>query len=334
MVDGEIDRVSCGLSSEQHEKDEQHRQPGTLKPDQSDAHGQRSRGLVTMSPCHLPRRAVLPGELVQTNPDEIGDHAKAVADHPYLGVVGMTPSHGDLTDAQPAPRSQEENLRIEAKAVDGLFLEERTRPIPVEQLEPALRVVKLQPQTDAHQAIEQNATGLAKSGLVSLNLTSIDRARPDDDISRIPLRDVVQLEKLVDRSREIRIGEENICPGRPQHAGPDAVSFAAAFIVVDEPDAVGFETPDDRARPIGRAVVHDQDLEGKRRSSEELTQLAERVGDSARFVESRDDDRDSRRKRVARAHHGRRSRVSGVRRLCRRGGPGIWTRPFRPELRT
>ena len=74
------------------------------------------------------------------------------------------------------PRSQEENLRIEAKAVDGLFLEERPRPIPVEQLEPALRVVKLQPQTDAHQAIEQNATGLAKSGLVSLNITSIESA--------------------------------------------------------------------------------------------------------------------------------------------------------------
>ena len=154
MVDGEIDGASRGLSSEQHEKDEQHRQPGTLKPDQSDAHGQRRRGLVMMSPCHLPRRAVLPGELVQTNPDEIGDHAKAIADHPYLGIVGVTPSNGHLTDAQPAPRGQEENLRIEAKAVDGLFLEDRTRPIPVEQLEPALRVVKLQPETDAHQAIE------------------------------------------------------------------------------------------------------------------------------------------------------------------------------------
>jgi hypothetical protein len=129
-----------------------------------------------MSPYRLPSRAVLPGELVQADPDEIGNHANPVADHPYLGVVGVTPSNGHLADAQPAPRSQEENLRIEAKAVDDLFLEERTRPIPVEQLEPALRVVKLQPQTDTHQAIEDNATGLAKSGLVSLNTTSIEGA--------------------------------------------------------------------------------------------------------------------------------------------------------------
>ena len=114
----------------------------------------------------------------------------------------MTPSHGDLTDPQPAPLGQEQNLRIEAKAVDGLCLEEPTRPIPAKQLEPALRVVKLQPETDAHQTVEQNSTGLAKSGLVPLNITSIEGARPDDDIGNIPLCDVVELEQFVDRSRE------------------------------------------------------------------------------------------------------------------------------------
>ena len=79
------------------------------------------------------------------------------------------------------------------------------------------------------------------------------------------------LSKLVNGSREIRVGEENVRPGRLQHAGPDAVSLAAVLSVVDEPDALAFETPDDLGRSIGRAVVDDQDLERKRRSSQELT---------------------------------------------------------------
>jgi hypothetical protein len=90
--------------------------------------------------------------------------------------------------------------------------------------------------------------------------------------------------------------------------------------MVDEPDALVFETPDDPASSIGRAVVDDQDLEGKRGCSQELTQLTERVGDSARFIEGRDDDRDFRPRRVARADTGRLD--------------GICTCSFRAGLRT
>ena len=54
--------------------------------------------------------------------------------------------------------------------------------------------------------------------------------------------------------------------------------------MMDESDALAFETPHDLGRAIGRAVVDDQDLERERRFSKELTHFAERVGDSARFI--------------------------------------------------
>ncbi len=141
----------------------------------------------------------LPARSFRRIRNEIPNHAKAIANHPHLGIVGVTPSNGHFTNTQAASRGEEENLRIEAKAVDGLFLEDRTRPSPMKQLEPTLRIVKLQPHTDAHHAVEHDSTDLAKPGLMPFDRASIDGARPNHDISPIPLRNVVQLLKLVDR---------------------------------------------------------------------------------------------------------------------------------------
>src|SRR5207344_3575293 len=144
-----------------------------------------------------------------------------------------------------------------------------------------------------------------KPGLMPPNPASIDGARPDHDVGRIALCDVVQPLKLVNGSREIRVREENVGPGRVQHARPDAVSLAPVLSMMDEPYALRFETPDDLGSSVGRAVVDHQDLERKSRSSQDFTHFTQRVRDSPRFIECRDDDRDARRKGLAGAHPGR-----------------------------
>ena len=145
---------------------------------------------------------------------------------------------GTSTIAVAALEGDEEDLRVEAPALDGLELEDGLRGGAGEGLEAALRIGKVQPHDDAGDGVEAAAEELAVERLAMGLAAAFKPARADGDVrargdgGKEPLG-------LLDGRRQVGVGEHDHFAERLQHAGAHAVALAAVAGIFDQADLGG-----------------------------------------------------------------------------------------------
>src|SRR5262245_50204709 len=93
----------------------------------------------------------------------------------------MAPANRYFTNLQSTSSGKEQDFRIEPESESGLLLKYVARPLQIEQLEAALRVLDVQSQQQANRPIKENSTDLTKSRLMLLDETAVHGPRTDHD---------------------------------------------------------------------------------------------------------------------------------------------------------
>ncbi|MGH9580934.1 MAG: hypothetical protein ACRD2R_08070, partial [Terriglobales bacterium] len=94
----------------------------------------------------------------------------------------MGPADGDFDGREAMAPGQEEQLGIEAEALDALLLEDNSASLPAEGLEAALGIHEGQAEREAHQPVENDAGKFAEGGLVDRDEAAVEGARADGNV--------------------------------------------------------------------------------------------------------------------------------------------------------
>ena len=141
---------------------------------------------------------------------------------------------GTSTIAVAALEGDEQNLRVEAPALDGLELEDGLRGGAGKGLEAALGIGKAQPHDHAGDGVEAAAEKLPVKRLAMGLAAFFQPSGADGDIraggdgGKEPLR-------LLDGRRQVGVGEHDHFAPRLQHSGAHAIALAAVAGVLHQP---------------------------------------------------------------------------------------------------
>src|SRR6202161_360337 len=105
-----------------------------------------------MNPLHMLIIAAKQG--VRADDGDVLKHPHSVFEIADAAALIMAPGYGNFDDAIASLEGDEENLRIESPALDGLQLENRLRGGAGKRLEAALRVSERQSHHGARDRVE------------------------------------------------------------------------------------------------------------------------------------------------------------------------------------
>jgi len=198
-------------------------------------------------------------ESVPTDDGDVLKHAQSVFEIADAGALVVSPTDGDFVDAVTALASDEENLGIEAPALDGLELEDGLRGGAGEGFEAALRVSVRQAHDGAGDGVETSAEELTVERLANGLARALEPAGTDGDVgSRGDGGD--EAVGFLDGRGEIGVSEHDHFSKGVENAVADAVTLSMIAGILEHADFRVFcdESVYDGGGFIARAVVdHD-----------------------------------------------------------------------------
>ena len=205
-------------------------------------------------------------------------------------AASWRPAHRNFRSAQAVALGEEQNFGVEAKAFDALLLENPPRTLADENLEPALRVMKLQTGESAHKTIKDHPGEFAHARLAAEDERAVERARTDGGVIPDLNRDQKFFEFLDGRG-EVGIGEQRKAAAGFEHAMAYAVPFSAIVAIRDQAEQRHGARPflDDARSPIRGAIIHHQHFDSVERKwrprvGKIIADTAERAGQARLFV--------------------------------------------------
>jgi len=103
---------------------------------------------------------------VPADAGKIAEHHQTIAEHVNFCRRIVPPSNGNFRSSQAVTFREEKYFRIESEAFDALLLEDDSRRLPHERLEPALCIGEWQAGGDPHKTVEDHAGKFSQPLLV------------------------------------------------------------------------------------------------------------------------------------------------------------------------
>ena len=193
-------------------------------------------------------------------PSDDGDvlqHSGSISQVADAGALVVSPAYGDFDDAVTALASDEENLWVEAPALDGLELEDGLRGGAGEGFEAALRVGIGQTHDGAGDGIEAAAEELAVERLANGLARALEPAGADGDVSSGGDGGDETVRFLNGRG-EVGVSEHDPFSERVKNAVADAITLSMIARILKHADlrVFGGEGIYDGGRFIARAIVN------------------------------------------------------------------------------
>jgi len=235
--------------------------------------------------------AVFSAEGVPADDGDLFQHFHAVFEVAHSGTRVVAPAYGDFHHFEAGLESDEEDLGIEAPALDGLELEDGLGGVAGEGFEAALGVGKVESHDSAGDGIEAAAKELAIERLAVSLAAFFKPARADGYIRSLGDGGKQAL-GLVHGSGQVGVGKHDHFAKRLKEAGANAVAFSAVAGVIEDADFRGGagKVEDHLAGGVGGAVVDDDDLGIPLVAANAADNVLKRRRDAGAFIEGRDDD--------------------------------------------
>ncbi len=180
-----------------------------------------------------------------------------------------------------------EDLDVEAPSEDGLAAEQVVGDRPAKRLEAALRVVDLEAQRVAHEAVPEAGDEPAQTRVTAPKI-------PDaDDHVDVLVHELRHRLQVMERSGEVGVHEHPVSAPCLLHAEADISPLALRLARVDDPEHVERSRlrPRERRRVVVATSHHDEHLHGPEVVRVQVVrQRLEGDDDPAGFVVRRDDD--------------------------------------------
>ena len=184
------------------------------------------------------------------------EHLQAVLEVADAAALVVAPGYGDFHDGVLQLARDEEDLGVEAPALDGLEAEDCLGGVALEGLEAALRVLEGKADDFAGDPVETAAEEAAVDGLVDGLLLLVEPAGADGYVGAV-VDGFDEALGFFDGGGEVGVGEHDDVACGLEEAVADGVAFAAVAGVLDEMQA-GVRGPpalDDGGCAVGGAVV-------------------------------------------------------------------------------
>ena len=160
----------------------------------------------------------------------------------HAAALVVAPGDGDFADDVFEFAGDEEDLGIEAPALDRLEAEDDLRCLAFEGLETALRVFVRQAHDGAGDPVETAAEELAIERLVNCLAGAVHPARTDGNVGAVA-DGVEEALGFFHRGGEIGVGEHDDIAGGLQETVADRVAFAAVAWVLHQVKAGMLDHP-------------------------------------------------------------------------------------------
>jgi len=184
---------------------------------------------------------------VPADDGDVLQHSRSVAEVADAGALVVRPAYGDFVNAVAALASDEENLGIEAPALDGLELEDGLGGGAGKGLEAALGVGVGQAHDGARNGIETSAEELAVERLADGLAGALKPARADGDVGAGG-DGGKEADSFFDGGGKIGVSEHDHFAKGVKKAVADAVTLATIARILEHADLriVSSESADQR----------------------------------------------------------------------------------------
>jgi hypothetical protein len=215
------------------------------------------------------------------------DHVERLDQRVDRRPLVVEPADGKLEDRESELSRDEKDFDIEAEPVDHRAPEHLLGRVGAEGLETALRILDAGDRQRLHHQVEDLPHRLAVPRLVHLHVGAVDRPTADGDV--VAPKVMQRVVDLIDRRRQIGIGEDAVSAGRLEHAAAYGGPLAEIIPQTDQAHAPVGEALDDPRRLVARAVVDDDHLPGIGARAHIIDHRLKRRLDTMSFVICRDD---------------------------------------------
>lgn len=216
-------------------------------------------------------------------------HSHAIAHEVDFASLAMIPAHRDLAQPQSRAMSEEEKFYIKSESVHFSGRDNLPADGHVKRFEAALGIPEWKAGSGSRQQIK-NAPGLFPPPWLSIsNQAAIERARAEDQVGVAGCDRLDDFRKLVDWSGQVGIEER--CDGscRAQESAAHSGAFAAIGGMIEQTNRqrrfMEQDVSNNFAGPVGRAVVHDDQLTLRTIGAQVFNGNAQGFGNALRFVE-------------------------------------------------
>lgn len=198
---------------------------------------------------------------IPANDCQLFKHLQAVAQVADPGACVVCPADRHFLNPEAALECDEEDLRIEAPALNGLKLEDGLRGRPSKSLEAALRIGKGEPHNHAAYGVKAAAEELPVEGLAVGLAAGGEPARADCNVGT-GCNSRKKALCFVDGGGQVGVGEHDDVAQGMKNAVADGISFAAIAGILKHANfgSVTGNVLYEVGGVIGRTIVDDDDF--------------------------------------------------------------------------